>query len=152
MTKNSKTSFLALVWVKNRPFLHILVAQYTLNCCLTLSSSISKLPYFWILLGKFHPPKPRRKLLSWFIFIFFYGFCAQIILWCGRHLGKLFLGGVISQKKKFLAWHSWPKQSKIGGPKSKPCKISPMTAFSVIFLIFPGAFHIFTTLSVVLRS
>ena len=64
----------------------------------------------------------------------------------------VFRGGVISKKKKFLAWHSWPKQSKIGGPKSKPCKISPVTAFSVIFRIFPGAFHIFTTLYVVLRS
>ena len=76
----------------------------------------------------------------------------NLILWYVRQFGKLWKVGVISQKKKFLASHIWPDQSKLGGSKYKPCKISPVKPFLVIFWIFPNTFCSFITLAEVLEA
>ena len=83
---------------------------------------------------------------------FLLGFWYQNILWYVRQFGKLWKAGVISQKKKFLASHMWPNQSKSGRSKYKPCKISPMKPFLVIFWIFPNTLRSFITLAEVLEA
>ena len=96
-----------------------------------------------VLLGKMPPLLGLTFLL---------GFWYQNILWYVRQFGKLWKVGVISQKKKFLASHIWPNQSKLGRSKYKPCKISPMKPFLVIFWIFPNTFRSFITLAEVLEA
>ena len=92
------------------------------------------------------------KMATWNFLTFFNGFWYQNTLWYVGQFGKLSKVGVISQKKKFLASHIWPNQSKLGGSKYKPCKISPVKPFSVIFWIFPNTFRSFITLAEVLEA
>ena len=97
------------------------------------------------------PPRPG-KIIFFPMCLFLYGFSSQITLWYHGHMGKLFWGVVTSKIKKFLASHIWPKWSKMGGSKYKPCKISTVSAFLVIFWIFPNAVRSFTTLFEVFGS